>query len=162
MSDDRKPKPNHTVLDRPPDGDVPEPAAAAPTSVPKGVRVPKPSKQVEPLKLPRLGELQRLVLVSLPAFSVTELAERLEITRPSASRALHGLASLGLVAPADGQAGGWKSAWKLTSSGERAAADLSLDSLRRIRDLLADRPHNLPAEAEAIMADAQDRLGALL
>jgi DNA-binding IclR family transcriptional regulator len=124
--------------------------------------VPKPSKEAEPLKLPRLGELQRLVLVSLPAFSVTELAERLEVTRPSASRALHGLASIGLVAPADGKIGGWKSTWKLTTSGERAAADLSLDSVRRLRDLIANRPHNLPAAAETIMADAQDRLGALL
>jgi len=160
LSDDRKPKPNHTAA--PPQTTTAEAVPSEPAPVSKAVRVPKPSKEVEPLKLHPLAELQRLVLVSLPAFSVTELAERLDVTRPSASRALHGLASLGLVAPADGEMGGWKSAWKLTRAGERAAADLSLDSLRRIRDLLADRPHNLPAEAEAIMADAQDRLGALL
>ena len=100
--------------------------------------------------------------MGLPTISVTELAERLDVSRPAASRALHSLTATGLATPTDGQNRGWKSAWKLTRLGERVAAELSLDSVRRVHDLLKYRPHNLPAEAEEVMADAEDRLGALL
>ncbi len=111
----------------------------------------------EPLTLPRIGQLQRQVLVALPCFSVTELAERLDVTRPSASRALHGLLGVGIVRSTDGQAG-WKSGWELTALGVRLSERLALDSVRRVVEAIHDRPRNLPAEAERILADTEARL----
>ena len=191
MTDERQPKPNLAVAEpitqtappeptaqpgstqQAPDPAKPEEAqqAKAPgepertgkPKEPKRKRTLKRTLKAEPpLKLPRLGETQRLVLVALPTISVTELAERLDLTRPAVSRALHSLTSAGLATPTDGQNRGWKSAWKLTRLGERAAAELSFDSVRRVHELIGNRPHNLPAAAEEALADAEERLGALL
>jgi len=170
VSDDRKPKPNVATAEPPASSPVPDTSMreAEPSdgTGPKKVRMAKragPKKEsAEAPKLPRLGELQRLVLISLPTISVTELAERLDVTRPSASRALHGLDAMGLVEPADGEVGGWKSPWRLTHLGQYAAKQLARDSVRRIHEQLVNRPHNLPTDAEAIIVDAEERLAALL
>ncbi len=130
-------------------------ATPGPAAPPAPSREQEPTS--EPLTLPRIGLLQRQVLVALPCFSVTEIAERLNATRPSVSRSLHAMLATGLVASTDGQAS-WKSGWVLTAMGESLSARLSLDSGRRIYEAIRERPHNLPPEAEAILADTEKRL----
>ncbi len=133
-----------------------EPGTGRPPT--KESKAPPTRSQADPapqsLALPRIGQLQRSVLVALPCFSVTELAERLDVTRPSASRALHSMLAVNLVQSTDGQAG-WKSGWELTTLGIRLSERLSLDSVRRVLEAIHDRPRNLPADAERILADTE-------
>lgn len=140
----------------------PGPVDASAQEAAASARKPKSAAQPITRALPRLGVLEAQVLVALPCISVTELAERLDVTRPSASRALHRLHELGLVQADGGGTPGWKTGWVLTDQGRDASGRLSWQSVRKLVELLESRARNLPEPAEAVAARAADELRALI